>query len=385
VKLGKRFHFMAVFLHHLHTRNPAHGYRQEDIRVQMQSWATDSRSRRLIQAIYQRSGIGRRHSVCAEFGTAAGGLYRSDSSGQLLAPSTGQRNVVFARESVPLAVNLARDVMDAAAKDGIQTKNVTHLVFASCTGFVNPGVDYQIIRALELSPTVQRYTLGFMGCYAAFPALRMAAQFCEANPEAVVLVMCLELCTLHLQIDERPDSILAHSLFADGAAACLVSAQEPQQTPGGYCLHEFASTLVPGSEGDMAWDIGDAGFNLVLSSYVPDILGANLQGILDQVMQERGWQQEHIAEWAVHPGGRAILDRVSSTLGLKDDALVSSRRVLREFGNMSSPTVLFVLKDMLDHATTTEALNCALAFGPGLTVEMALLKRIGGTSIEGAE
>lgn len=375
---------MAAFLHHLSTRNPAHHYRQEDIQRQMQSWVTDVRSRRLIQAIYQRSGIDRRHSVCAEFGNPAADLYRSDSHGRLLAPSTGQRNAVFARESVPLSIDLARDVMDAAAKDGIQTKDVTHLVFASCTGFVNPGVDYQIIRALELSPTVQRYTLGFMGCYAAFPALRMATQFCEANPEAVVLVMCLELCTLHLQIDERPDSVLAHSLFADGAAAGLVSAREPKVAPGGYRLDEFASTLVPGSETDMAWDIGDSGFNLVLSSYVPDILGANLQGILDQVMRERGWQQDHIAEWAVHPGGRAILDRVSSTLGLKDDALVSSRRVLRDFGNMSSPTVLFVLKDMLDQASTSEALNCALAFGPGLTVEMALLKRIGGTVFDAA-
>ncbi len=161
--------------------------------------------------------------------------------------------------------------------EGFSVADVTHIIFASCTGFTNPGPDYHIIRELGLNPGVERYTLGFMGCYAAFPALRMAGQFCEANPRAVVLVVCLELCSLHLQINDQPDSILANSLFADGAAAVVVSSRKPPPEIPAYRLQSFASALVTDGEADMAWDIGNEGFNIVLSSYVPEILGARVR------------------------------------------------------------------------------------------------------------
>ncbi len=217
-----------------------------------------------------------------------------------------------------------------------------------------------------------------MGCYAAFPALRMAAHFCQANPNAVVLVMCLELCTLHMQINDETDSILANSLFADGAAAAIVSAQEPQPGTHAFKLSGFESALLPAGESDMAWDIGNEGFNIVLSSYVPDIIGANIEALMVDVLGKNGSTLGNVDEWAVHPGGRSILDKVETSLGLGTEALESSRAVLRDYGNMSSATILFVLREMLDSGETPRATTCAMAFGPGLTVETALLERIDG-------
>jgi predicted naringenin-chalcone synthase len=276
-----------------------------------------------------------------------------------------------------LAVALAKKLL--AAAEGFQASDITHVVFASCTGFANPGPDYHIIRELGLGGHVERYTLGFMGCYAAFPALRMAAQFCEANPKAVVLVMCLELCSLHMQINDQPDSILANSLFADGAAAALVSSRKPLPGRPGYKVHAFSSALVTDGEADMAWDIGNEGFNIVLSSYVPEILGKRIAPLLEEIVEKSGLDLSQIEEWAVHPGGRAILDKVGASLGLAPEALAASRQVLRDYGNMSSATILFVLKELLDSADTDQALSCAMAFGPGLTVETAVLERCGRT------
>jgi predicted naringenin-chalcone synthase len=342
----------------------------------MKGWTNDPKSKRLIHAIYNRSGIETRHSVLGDFSSEAEAhLYRTDAEGRIISPGTAQRNAVYAHASRELAVKVARQALDGEA--GFLPQDVTHVVFASCTGFANPGPDYHIIRELGLRGDVQRYTLGFMGCYAAFPALRMAAQFCEANAEAVVLVVCLELCTLHMQIDEKPDNILANSLFADGAAAAIVSAREPMKNRPAYALRGFTSALLPAGEAEMAWDIGNEGFNIVLSSYVPEIIGANVRHLANDLLQKHDLKLEDIQEWAVHPGGRSILDKVEQSLQLKPDALASSRSVLADYGNMSSATVLFVLKDLLEEAETDHALTMAMAFGPGLTVETAVLERVG--------
>lgn len=369
---------MSAYIHHISTRTPGYAYSQAYIRDRMKDWTTDAKTRRLVQAIYNRSGIETRHSVTGDFAAREDALlYRTDTDGSLIPPGTGARNACYAREARRLAVDLARQAL--GGNHGFTARDVTHIVFTSCTGFANPGPDYHIIRELGLREDVQRYTLGFMGCYAAFPSLRMAAQFCAADPGAVVLVICLELCTLHMQINDQPDSILANSLFADGAAAALVSARQPAPGSPAYRLHGFESALLASSEQDMAWEIGDQGFNIVLSSYVPDIIGGNIQGLLDGILERSGLSAEQIDEWAVHPGGRSILDKVEQSLGLKPEALLASRIVLRDYGNMSSATILFVLKELLDQAECQPAMTCAMAFGPGLTVETAVLERLGCT------
>lgn len=371
---------MPAYIHQITTEVPEFTYSQDFARDRLKSWAQDPKTKRLIHAIYNRSGIKKRHSVSGDFVENTGAtLFKTAPNGTLISPSTSLRNNLYSSASRNLAVNLARRTI--AEVKGFEKSDITHIVFASCTGFANPGPDYHIIRELGLNHSVERYTLGFMGCYAAFPALRMAAQFCEANPKAVVLVMCLELCTLHMQINDAPDSILANSLFADGAAAAIVSARTPAPETQCYRMDKFTSALLPSGEADMAWEIGDEGFNIVLSSYVPDIIGGNIEAMLAGILQQKGMSVSDVEEWAVHPGGRSILDKVETSLGLPSHALDSARAVLRDYGNMSSATVLFVLKDLMERADTERAMTCAMAFGPGLTVETAILERCGGPAV----
>lgn len=366
---------MSVYIHHIATHTPPHTYSQDYVRDRLKAWTSNLKTRRLIHTVFNRSGIESRQSVSNDFvsGSVAE-LYRSDADGRLIPPTTAERNQVYAKSARGMAVAVARQALEGA---GIAASEVTHVIFTSCTGFANPGPDYHMIRELGLPENVQRYTLGFMGCYAAFPTLRMAAQFCEAQPRAVVLAVCLELCTLHMRINDEPDSILANSLFADGAAAVVVSGRPPAAGKPAFRLRGFESSLVSGSEAEMAWDIGNEGFNIVLSSYVPDIIGRNLGTLLYRIMESHGHSPNESREWAVHPGGRAILDRVQECLGLEPAALDASRAVLRDYGNMSSATILFVLKELQDGAETPRANVCAMAFGPGLTVEVAFLERLG--------
>lgn len=338
-------------------------------------WTSDERHRRLLSALYKRSGIETRHSVLESFFETGGhGLFQPDGGGRPGNPGTAERNARYAKASRDMAEEVARRALHGS---GYQASDITHVIYVTCTGFVNPGPELHLVESLGMNPGVERYTLGFMGCYAAFPALRMASQFCAACEDAVVLVVCLELCTLHLQLEDKPDVMLANSLFADGAAAALVTAHSPAKEIPAYSLDGFTSELVPSGAAHMAWDIGNHGFEIKLSSYVPEILGAEMQTLMTRVLGKHHCTPADIAEWAVHPGGRAILDKVEQGLQLPYTALASSRRVLRNHGNMSSATVLFVLKDLLGTPTQATGPTCAMAFGPGLTVEVALLERLG--------
>jgi predicted naringenin-chalcone synthase len=260
---------------------------------------------------------------------------------------------------------------------GFRPEDVSHVVTVSCTGFYNPGPDYYIVRDLGIPFSAQRYHLGFMGCYAALPALRMAAQFCAADPGAVVLVMCLELCSLHVQLRAEEDFLLANSLFSDGAAAAIVSAREPAAEGSAYRIGDFHSALVPSGEQDMAWRIGDHGFDIALSSYVPKVIGSNIREFIEPSLARSGLSPADVETWAVHPGGKAIIDQVQARLGLRAEQVAASRETLRNHGNMSSATILFVLRDILrSNAGNAAEKVCAMAFGPGLTVEMVLLDAV---------
>jgi predicted naringenin-chalcone synthase len=349
---------LPAYLHSLETVVPVHSHSQEDLSTFLQDRLPDPRFRRLAAQAFRQSGIETRHAVVEGFF----GHAPFDLEGRA---TTSARNAVYATESRLLAVALGEKILSLPG--AIPREEITHVIFATCTGFVNPGPDYFLVRDLGLRESVERYTLGFMGCYAAFPALRMAAQFCEANPKARVLVVCLELCSLHMQIDESPDSILGNTVFADGAAAALVTSIPPT-THRHYRLDGFASATIPEGESAMAWSIGDRGFDLVLSGYVPKILSAELGGLFARL----GLRPADFDRFAVHPGGKSILDRFIAALDLPDDSLDASREILRENGNMSSATILFVLKRLLETASADESV-LATAFGPGLTVETARL------------
>lgn len=351
-------------------------------------------AQRLITAAFDASAIDSRHTVIDELDGSPRGIQGADrygaapvfydaDAGLVLTPSTGTRNAVYAARCPELILTAARRALEAAP--GIEAADVTHVVTVSCTGFYAPGPDYALVRELGLSPRTQRYHLGFMGCYAAFPALRAARSFCVADPGAVVLVVCVELCSLHLRASDDPDTIVASSVFSDGAAAAVVTGREPLGSPASPSaavleLDAFETTLTPVGESDMAWTIGDQGFEMVLSRYVPAIIGEHIDSALAPLLMGdpnlAGRPASAIDLWAIHPGGRSILDKVQHALSLSDRQLEPSRSTLTEHGNMSSATVLFVLRRLL-HAgaaggATTQRV-CAMAFGPGLTVESALL------------
>ena len=370
---------MTAFIHHIATQKAPVAYQQDFVRDRMKSWTSDPKHRRILHALYNRSGIETRYSVFDDFHHPEGGsLFRIDARGFPSNPTTAERNALYGTASPGMAEAVARK---ALAGSGISPDQVTHLVYATCTGFANPGPELHVVQALGLRPEVERYTVGFMGCYAAFPALRMASQFCRADENAVVLVICLELCTLHLQIHEAEDVMLANSLFSDGAAAAVVSARAPSPLRPACLLEGFASEMLPQGAPHMAWEIGNHGFDIRLSSYVPEILGSALKPLLGTMLGRHNTTADDVDEWAVHPGGRAILDKVQSAMGLPEDALQASRQVLRNHGNMSSATILFVLKELLETGRDPGGMMLAMAFGPGLTVETALLRRVGARPV----
>lgn len=327
----------------------------------------------MIRFLYNRSGIEFRHSVIDQFQEGCGeqGWFSTDENGRLLEPGTGERNRLFTQSARRLVVEAGQATVSAS---GFDAASITHVITVSCTGFYNPGPDLDLVKQLGLSTSVERYQLGFMGCYGVLPALRMARQFCAADPDAVVLIASIELCSLHLQIDDDLDQILGNALFADGCAAAIVSSTCPPTPARSLRLESFHSALVQDGEGDMAWDIGDRGFRISLSGYVPDLLSANCEEIVDDVLKNSDVSQHDIGFWAIHPGGKAILDKLEASLGLASNQIAPSRDVLRAFGNMSSATLLFVLRELFQHAPPDDRKPvCALAFGPGLTVEGAVL------------
>jgi predicted naringenin-chalcone synthase len=274
----------------------------------------------------------------------------------------------FARHAPPLALAAVRAALADAA---MAAPRITHLITVSCTGFQAPGVDLELISQLGLDAGVQRTHVGFMGCHGALNGLRVAQAFVEADAEAVVLLCSVELCSLHLAYGWDPEKVVANALFADGAAALVATARPARPSPGPTLLAS-GSTVIPHTAALMHWQIGDHGFEMGLSSRVPEAAGSQLRPWLERWLQPRGLQLADIATWALHPGGPRILQVCGAALGLEPHQLAVSQAVLQEHGNMSSATVLFILDRLRRAAAPGPCL--ALAFGPGLCAEVALLE-----------
>ncbi|MCH6230365.1 type III polyketide synthase [Microbacterium sp. CFH 31415] len=338
----------------------------------------DRLTARLIRAAFDAAEIEHRHTVLAQLALSGvpgpdDGTAFIDAERGLLRPTTGTRNDLYIRTAPALYAEAARTAMADAE---IEASAITHVVTVSCTGFFAPGPDYRLVRDLGLDPSVERYHLGFIGCAAAMPGLRLASRIADSDPAAVVLVVCVELCTLHIRPSADPQQIVAASVFADGAAAAVVTADPDAGREGGLELDRFSTALTAEGEADMVWTIGDHGFEMILSAEVPRIVGREIRGAVDRFLAGEATPDV----WAVHPGGRSVLDRVEAGLELPPTALDASRGVLRDYGNMSSATILFILERMLrDDAVADGARLAALAFGPGLTIESALLTKRGAT------
>lgn len=333
--------------------------------------------RKRISTIYERSGIERRYSCVPDFAILDPEQFVFFPKTWRLepAPSTFARNEWYRESVMPIMEEAGRKALVSAAVD---PQAVTHIITVSCTGFFAPGPDIELVRRLGLSPSTNRTMIGFMGCYAALNAMRVADAFCKSQEDAVVLVVCAELCTLHFQVSDTLESAIVNALFSDGAAAAVFAARSDAERTG-LAYRGSHSALDDDSMGDMTWAVGDMGFLMGLSSRVPSVIARHLPAYVDALAEPLGGVEE-VDFWAIHPGGRAIIEEAQSVLNLRDDDVRDSLEVLRLYGNMSSPTILFVLKRFLDRirsGDSTRRRGVAMAFGPGLTLEGASFEAVG--------
>lgn len=328
----------------------------------------------LLSRLHDRSGIDARGcAVLADDGSVP--MYGVSASDAAVAtsPGTADRMRAYMEAAEALAISASRQALSASA---IAPSCITHLVTASCTGFASPGVDQSVMAALGLGPAVRRTHIGFMGCHAAVNALAVASAFAASDSEACVLLACTEVCTVHFQASARVDRVVANTLFADGAAAAVVSA--PPQDDGGVrglidcpAVARCASAIIPDSAGSMAWHVGDHGFEMTLGADVPDRIAAALPSWVDRELAALGMVRGDVGGWAIHPGGPRVIDAVIASLRLPASAGEVSRAVLRRHGNMSSATLLFIMDELRRAGVPRPWVG--LAFGPGLAGEMVIL------------
>ncbi len=334
---------------------------------------------RTMRAMYRQTRIQQRFSVVldeSQDGEIIQDFFDPAETLGDLGPTTAQRMQRYESEATPLATAAVKKALEQA---NMKPAAITHLITCSCTGFQAPGIDVALMKKFDLSSQISRTHIGFMGCHGGFNALRVAKAYAESDPHAVVLIVCIELCSLHFQYTEDPEQIVANSIFADGAAALIgCSSESPKSfAPDGWSLVDQTSVLLPESADHMGWTIGDNGFEMTLSPEVPSRIAEALPSLTDSFLQRHHVMRNNIAHWAVHPGGPRILTMVEAALQLSSNSLNTSRDILAQYGNMSSATIFFILEQLfarkkLDPSHQNKHACVAMAFGPGLTTELAL-------------
>jgi alpha-pyrone synthase len=340
----------AAFINRIATAMPPHDVHEGFLDFGRRMLKSDGRRLALFNRMAERSGISHRYSIFEPEGEGdAAHFYRPGAF-----PGTGARMKLFETFAPRLACEAVEKLLA-----GEDRSRISHLIVTCCTGFFAPGIDLQVVEQCGLKSSIERTFVGFMGCYAAINALKLARHIVRSEPGARVLAINLELCTLHLHETTDLEEILSFLLFGDGCAAALISAD-----PVGVRMDSFKAALVPDTAGLIRWNIREQGFDMVLSGGVPGAIRSGLVDARPIFLEE----QSPIDIWAVHPGGRTVLDAVEAALQLPAPALAVSRGVLHDFGNMSSSTVMFVLERLMRSAASG-ASGCAMAFGPGLVAE----------------
>jgi alpha-pyrone synthase len=354
----------TAHINRIATAVPPHDVHETFIRFAESMFPDDRGRLAVFRRMASKSGIAHRYSFLAPPAMADGPSVDRDQFYMRGAfPSTAERMRFFEKHAPALAAD-AVERLRLGDKAGI-----THVLITCCTGLSSPGLDLELIARCGLSPNVERSVIGFMGCYAAINAYKLARHIVRSEPKARVLAVNLEMCTLHLQETHDLETILSFLLWGDGCAASLITAEEE-----GLALESFHAVLLPQSRELITWNIGDNGFDMVLSGQVPAAIQTALTNGTNEILN--GTPLEEIDLWAVHPGGRTVLDAVERALALDPAKLAASRGVLRDFGNMSSATVSFVLREILLNAQAGEA-GCAMSFGPGLVAETMRFRAIG--------
>ncbi len=345
------------------TAVPAYCHQQMDILPFMQTvYCTQEAEKRKLRYIYQHSGIQQRYSVLADYGRSVGEWKFYPQTENLEPfPTLEQRMAVFNKQAPLLSVDAIRNCLNGVLHD----RDITHLITVSCTGMSAPGLDLQVLELMDVPKNIVRTSVNFMGCYAAIHALKLADAFCNSDARAKVLIVCTELCTLHFQRENTLDNITSSLLFGDGAAAVLVTADDGVLK--GLHINHFYAEVIPKGKRDMAWELSSSGFLMMLSGYVPDLLEEDFAPVVERCLQKSNWSAADVTSWCIHPGGKRILEAVQHCMGLEAAQLQASYHTLQQHGNMSSATILFVLKELMHSKSSKNILGAA--FGPGLTIE----------------
>ena len=321
---------------------------------------------RKLRFLYNHSGIDFRYSVLPDFNLEEKKrVFFSDADNLQPVPNIEKRMEVYNQFASEISVS----TIEKCIAEKIKAKEITHLITVSCTGMSAPGLDLQIMEQLDLPKNITRTSINFMGCYAAIHAMKMADAFCNNDKNANVVVVCTEFCTLHFQTDATIDNLTSSLLFADGCAALLMQHDDAGK---GLKIENFFSDVSFKGKEDMSWGISSSGFLMTLSGYVPELIKADFENLVAAALQKTNRTKENVTNWCIHPGGKKILDTIQDQMKLKENELQHSYKVLQDYGNMSSPTVLFVLQKIMDEIKAnenTDAVVFGAAFGPGLTME----------------
>jgi len=360
------------FITSIGTANPIHKLRQSDIaEFMVRAMDLNADDTRKLRAIFKSSGIKTRYSVIADYGKTHNFSFFENKAKMESFPTTKSRMDMFRRYALPLSIEATTKCLNQI--DNFRKDSITHLILVSCTGMYAPGLDIDLVKALGLNSNIKRTQVNFMGCYAAFTAMKLGHEACISNSKAKVLILCTELCTIHFQKEATEDNFLANALFGDGSAALLMEST----TTSSKSLEpkNFHCDLATEGEHDMTWSIGDFGFEMRLSSYVPKVIQNGIRDFTAKLLSNINLSKEEISFFAIHSGGRRILQVIEKELEISTDQNRPAYNVLENFGNMSSPTVLFALNEIFLNLSPADHGNkiLSIAFGPGLTMESMVL------------
>ncbi|HEX8515248.1 MAG TPA: type III polyketide synthase [Bacteroidia bacterium] len=353
------------------TAVPEHRSKQTAILEFMHAAYSNETASRKLNVLFSHSGIEERYSVLPDFDKA-----RNEPvffNGVPSSANVVNRLDVFKERAIPLAIEAIHSAFKKI-NTTVEAYGVTHLVTVTCTGMSAPGIDADIIRQLNLPEDIFRTSVNFLGCNAAFHAMKIADMICRTEPDAKVLIVCAELCTLHFQPKDNHDNLLSNTIFGDGAAALIVTADEAAKGQKGFTINGFYSLLLNKGRDLMGWNVTPLNFEMILDARIPEFIGSEAGSIVKKAALKYKISPESITNWAIHPGGKKILDTIKKQLALTEEQLKPSYKVLSEYGNMSSPTIVFVLNEFMEDPAKHGEDIFAIGFGPGLSIETALLK-----------
>lgn len=349
---------------------PQHAHKQADLLAFFEkSYDLQESDRRKLAILIEKSAIAQRFSILPDYSLERDAWTFLPQSKNTSFPSIEQRMDLYKQFALGLSLQSIQNCLG----ETFSAKSITHLITVSCTGMSAPGLDLEIMEALGLDAHIFRTSVNFMGCYAAIHALKIGQMICATHPTARVMIVATELCSLHVQESFSIESAASNLLFGDGSAAILLS-NEPGHDDALQLTHFYAQVQNNGKQ-DMSWALSSTGFLMTLSGYVPQLIEADIESLMAKALASRSLKKEDISHWCIHPGGRKIVDVIEKQLGLTPQNTASARAVLSQYGNMSSPTILFVLQEIMARLEAGPAHVFGVAFGPGLTMETFLASR----------